>query len=120
MEPAALVLVDCQPSTLKWAMTNLIDNAVKYGRQAHRALQANAATVQIAIDDAGPGISEADPVRVLQPFCRVEGSRSRDSGGVGLGLAIAQSLLQRNRATMSLHNRPSGGLRGLVVTAKAA
>src|ERR1700751_5948606 len=62
MEPAALVLVDCQPSTLKWAMTNLIDNAIKYGRQARVTLQANAATVQIAIDDAGPGISEADPV----------------------------------------------------------
>ena len=114
MEPAPAVLVDCQPSALKRAITNLIDNAVKYGRTAHVTLQPAGKTVEIAIDDEGPGIPDAELARVFQPFYRVEGSRSRDSGGVGLGLAIAQSLVQRNRGTLSLQNRPSGGLRARI------
>ncbi|HUI95271.1 MAG TPA: HAMP domain-containing sensor histidine kinase, partial [Xanthobacteraceae bacterium] len=124
MEPAPPVLVDCQPAALKRAITNLIDNAVKYGRKAHVTLQAPAkgarAPVEIAIDDEGPGIPDADLARVFQPFYRVEGSRSRHSGGVGLGLAIAQSLVQRNRGTLSLQNRPSGGLRAVIAMPAAA
>jgi signal transduction histidine kinase len=119
MEPAPPVLVECQPSALKRAITNLIDNAVKYGRKAHVTLQPSAKAVEIAIDDEGPGIPDAELARVFQPFYRVEGSRSRESGGVGLGLAIAQSLVQRNRGTLSLRNRPSGGLRALIEMAKA-
>jgi len=119
MAPAAPVLVDCQPSALKRAITNLIDNAVKYGGKAQVTLQAAAHTAEIAIDDEGPGIPDAELARVFEPFYRVEGSRSRDSGGVGLGLAIAQSLLQRNRATLTLQNRPSGGLRARIVMPRA-
>ncbi len=114
MEPAPPVLVECQPSALKRAITNLIDNAVKYGRKARVALHGSAKDAEITIDDDGPGIPEEELARVFQPFYRVEGSRSRDSGGVGLGLAIAQSLVQRNRGTLTLHNRPSGGLRALI------
>lgn len=119
MDPAPPVLVNCQPSALKRALTNLIDNAVKYGRKAHVTLRAPAKAVEIAIDDEGPGLPDEELARVFQPFYRVEGSRSRESGGVGLGLAIAQSLVQRNRGTLSLQNRPSGGLRALIAMPKA-
>lgn len=114
MEPAPPVVVECQPAMLKRAITNLIDNAVKYGRKARVALHTSAKDAEIAVDDEGPGIPEEELARVFQPFYRVEGSRSRETGGVGLGLAIAQSLVQRNRGSLILRNRPTGGLRALI------
>jgi signal transduction histidine kinase len=120
MDPAPSVLVECQPSALKRAITNLVDNAVKYGRKARVALRTSAEDAEIAVDDEGPGIPEDELARVFQPFYRVEGSRSRESGGVGLGLAIAQLLVQRNRGSLALQNRPSGGLRAMIRLPRSA
>lgn len=117
---APLTLVDCRSSALKRAITNLVENAVKYGHKALVTLQVQARHVEIAIEDDGPGIPEQELVRVFQPFYRVEDSRNRDSGGVGLGLAIAQSLVQKNNGTLSLQNRPSGGLRAQILLPRPA
>ena len=114
------MLVDCQSYALKRAITNLVDNAVKYGHKAQVTLQVQTKDVEIAIEDHGPGISEQELARVFQPFYRVEDSRSRDSGGVGLGLAIAQSLVQKNNGSLSLQNRPSGGLRAQILLPRPA
>jgi signal transduction histidine kinase len=92
-------------------LTNLIDNAIKYGERATVTLQSSAAAVEIAIDDEGPGIPETELDRVLQPFYRLEGSRSRDTGGMGLGLAIAKSTADANGYMLRLTNRPERGLR---------
>ncbi|HEX9788026.1 MAG TPA: ATP-binding protein, partial [Candidatus Binatia bacterium] len=67
-------------------------------------------TIEIMIDDEGPGIPETKLSRVLEPFYRVEDSRSRETGGVGLGLAIAQSIVQSHGGELALSNRPAGGL----------
>lgn len=111
MSPAEPVLLTCQPMALKRALTNLIDNAIKYGRQARLALQTTPHAVEIAIDDEGPGIPEAELARVFQPFYRIEGSRSRETGGVGLGLAIAQAIVAAQGGTLTLRNRAPRGLR---------
>ena len=63
----------------------------------------------------GPGIPEEELARVFQPFYRVEGSRSRETGGVGLGLAIAKSLIERHQGALTLNNRAGGGLRARIV-----
>jgi signal transduction histidine kinase len=118
-DPAPAVLVDCRSSALKRAITNLVDNAVKYGRKARVTLQAGEKLVEIVIEDEGPGIPDEELTRVFQPFYRVEGSRNRESGGVGLGLAITRSLVQRNNGTLSLQNRPSGGLRAQILLSKS-
>ncbi len=115
MAQAPAVLVDCRPLALKRAMTNLIDNAVKYGHKAQVALNVSLNSVEIAIDDEGPGLPEEELARVFLPFYRLEGSRSQETGGIGLGLAIAQSLIERNGGTLILQNRPSGGLRAQIV-----
>lgn len=112
------VLIDCRPSALRRAITNLVDNAVKYGHKAQVTLEVQANHVAIAIEDDGPGLPEQELTRVFQPFYRVEGSRNRDSGGVGLGLAIAQSLVQKSNGTLTLRNRPSGGLRAQILLPK--
>jgi signal transduction histidine kinase len=114
MEPAQSIVCECQPSALKRALTNLLDNAVKYGKQAHVAIHSKPGAVEITIDDEGPGIPEDELARVFQPFYRVEGSRNRETGGVGLGLAIAMSIVQAQRGELILSNRPEGGLRARV------
>jgi signal transduction histidine kinase len=69
----------------------------------------------IDVDDDGPGIPEAEFSRVLEPFYRLEESRSGETGGVGLGLAIAQSIIQAHGGKLTLSNRPASGLRASVL-----
>jgi signal transduction histidine kinase len=114
MQAAAPVICDCRQAALKRAVTNLIDNAVKYGKAAHVAIRAMPQAIEIAVDDEGPGIPEEELVRVLQPYYRLEASRSRETGGIGLGLAIALSIVQAHGGELKLANREEGGLRALV------
>jgi signal transduction histidine kinase len=114
MAPAAPQIHDCQPNALKRALTNLLDNAVKYGKRAQVAIATAGKAIEITIDDEGPGIPDAELPKVFQPFYRVEDSRSRDTGGTGLGLAIAQSIVQAHGGELTLANRPGGGLRASI------
>jgi signal transduction histidine kinase len=114
MQPAQPVICECQPAAIKRAFTNLLDNAVKYGKRAKATMRATPKSVEVTIDDEGPGIPEDALKRVFEPFYRVEGSRSRDTGGIGLGLAIALSIIQGHGGQLTLTNRPEGGLRAAV------
>jgi signal transduction histidine kinase len=114
MEPAAPLILDCQPGALKRAISNLIENAVKYGKRARVAAGSAPKAITITIDDDGPGIPDEELPRVFQPFYRVEDSRSRDTGGTGLGLAIALSVVQAHGGELTLANRPGGGLRACI------
>jgi signal transduction histidine kinase len=121
MEDAPPVVCECDPASLKRALTNLIDNAVKYGGSATVAIAPTAQGIEITIDDTGPGIPEAELTHVFEPLYRLESSRSRETGGMGLGLAIALSIIRAHGGQLSLSNRPQGGLRALVaLPAKAA
>jgi len=114
MAPAAPLIQDCQPGALKRALTNLLDNAVKYGKRARAAITAAGKSTEITIDDDGPGIPDAELSQVFQPFYRIEDSRNRDTGGTGLGLAIAQSIVQAHGGELTLTNRSGGGLRASI------
>jgi len=114
MKATQPILCECQPAALKRALSNLLDNAVKYGKQARATIGSTPQAVEITIDDDGPGIPEDELARVFQPFYRVEGSRNRETGGIGLGLAIAMSIVQAHRGKLTLSNRPEGGLRARV------
>ena len=111
MEAAEPIVSECQPGALKRAITNLLENAIKYGERAQARIAATPQALEIEIDDEGPGIPEDELGRVLQPFYRVEGSRSRETGGIGLGLAIALAVVQAHDGQLTLSNRPEGGLR---------
>jgi signal transduction histidine kinase len=108
------VSIDCQPAALKRALTNLIENAVKYGQRARVSLSALPQAVEIAVEDDGPGIPEDQLTKVFEPFYRVESSRNRDTGGVGLGLAIARTVVEAQGGTLVLSNRQPQGLRALI------
>ena len=121
MAPAEPVVLECQPGALRRALTNLIDNAVKYGGAARVTIQPTSSAVMIDIEDDGPGIPEAELQRVFEPFHRLEESRSRETGGTGLGLSIALSIVQGHGGDIVLTNRPpasggagSGGLRARI------
>jgi signal transduction histidine kinase len=100
-----------RPQALHRIMTNLIDNALKFGSEAEIQLCApHKESVTIHVLDNGPGIPEEELKAVLEPFYRVEGSRNRHTGGTGLGLAIAAQLVGQMSGTLRLSNRPEGGL----------
>lgn len=96
---------------LKRAFTNLIDNACKYGGEAEVRLTTLDHQIRVAIDDRGPGIPEGEREKVFAPFYRIESSRSRTTGGTGLGLTAARSIVQSHGGDIALSDRPGGGLR---------
>lgn len=101
----------CRPVAFKRAVRNLIENAVAYGGQAQVALVEAGDELRVVVEDDGPGIPEEAFEKVFEPFVRLEGSRSRETGGVGLGLAIARSIARAHGGDIGLENRPDGGLR---------
>lgn len=110
----------CRPLALKRALRNLIENAVRYGQRARISLAATSDGPRIAIDDDGPGIDPAQQDQVFEPFVRLETSRSRETGGVGLGLAIARSVVRAHGGELTLANRtgPDGRVVGLTASVK--
>ena len=100
---------------IKRMVSNLLDNALKYGRSARvRLSTGDAGLCQLQIDDNGPGIPEALLTRVFEPFFRVEASRSRETGGMGLGLAAVRAIVADHGGSIVLANRKNGGLRVMV------
>ncbi|WP_322963773.1 sensor histidine kinase [Sphingomonas fuzhouensis] len=99
-----------RPSLMRRAVRNLIENAVKYGHAADVRIDAQAEHVAIIVADQGPGIAEEQLETVFDPFTRLETSRNRDTGGVGLGLALARSIVREAGGDIRLTNRPEGGL----------
>lgn len=104
----------CRPKALKRALTNLIDNALKYGGNAHVVLSGVSRCVEILVMDDGPGLSEEELQKVFEPFYRVEHSRSRDTGGAGLGLAIVRQIARSHGGDADLSNRVKGGLQARI------
>jgi len=104
------LIVRCRPVSLKRALSNLIDNAVKYGGTVQVSLTTDDGQHLICIDDAGPGIPADLLEKVFAPFFRLEASRSRETGGTGLGLSVARTIVHAHGGTLVLINRPEGGL----------
>jgi two-component system, OmpR family, sensor kinase len=109
------VTIDGRPLALRRALGNLMANAVKYGDRARISVEARAAIAVIAINDDGPGIQESDIERAFQPFQRLEQSRNKDSGGFGLGLTIARTIITSHGGSLTLANRREGGLTATVI-----
>jgi two-component system OmpR family sensor kinase len=105
------VVIEGDPIALRRLVSNLLDNAVKFGERARARVYAEDSVAVIEIDDNGPGLTAADQDKVFEPFYRGEPSRSRETGGAGLGLAVVRSVARAHGGDAALENLPGGGLR---------
>ncbi|MDP9690265.1 UNVERIFIED_ORG: two-component system osmolarity sensor histidine kinase EnvZ [Pseudomonas mohnii] len=107
--PAHLVY-DGRPLGIKRVIVNLLENAVKYAHEPAIELRHEGRMVCIEVSDEGPGIPESALEQVFDPFYRLETSRNRDTGGVGLGLSAARAIVREQGGELTLRNRKGAGL----------
>ncbi|WNL37991.1 ATP-binding protein [Halomonas sp. PAMB 3232] len=109
-----------KPLAIKRCLSNLLENAVFYGRHARVEIIDAPERVTLRIRDAGPGIEDSQLDRVFSPFVRLEASRSRHTGGSGLGLGIARHIARAHGGDITLANHPAGGLVATLTLARQA
>ena len=100
--------------SLKRCVQNLVENALRYGERAHIVVEDSAGLLRIAVRDDGPGIPATQLEQVFEPFYRLEASRNASSGGFGLGLSIARTVVAAHGGRIVLANRAEGGLEALL------
>lgn len=102
---------DCQPVALRRAISNLVENAIRYGGKAHLTMRETEDTVFLDIVDNGPGIPKDRLEDVFKPFYRLDESRNSNTGGTGLGLTVARTIIRAHGGDIALINLDEGGLR---------
>jgi signal transduction histidine kinase len=98
----------CRPDALRRACRNLVENAIRYGERARVSVERRADSIEIIISDDGPGIPDSAQEQVFTPFFRMENSRNRETGGVGLGLSIARTIVRHHGGDIALTNNQKG------------
>ncbi len=109
------IVVPVRPNAFKRCVTNLVENADRYGQHVSVRAGRRGETVEIVVDDDGPGIPEDMREEAFRPFYRIENSRNPETGGVGLGLTIARDVIRGHGGDIVLGDSPAGGLRARVV-----
>jgi two-component system, OmpR family, sensor kinase len=115
VEPGEKVVLEGDPMALRRLVANLLENAVKFGGRARARVFSDEGHAVVEIDDDGPGIPPADSEKVFEPFYRREPSRNRQTGGIGLGLAVVRTIARGHGGDVNLINRAGGGLTARVV-----
>jgi len=110
VESGEKVILEGDPMALRRLFSNLLENAVKFGGRARTRVFREEANAVVEIEDDGPGIPPQDTEKVFEPFYRREPSRSRQTGGIGLGLAVVRSIARGHGGDVALVNRSGGGL----------
>lgn len=108
------VILPLKQGALRRALRNLIENAMAYGQNPRIRWHTTDHHVVIDVEDDGPGIPDGEHENVFAPYHRLEASRSLETGGHGLGLSISRSIVLEQGGTISLSNRPEGGLRATI------
>jgi signal transduction histidine kinase len=104
-----------RPQQIRRALRNLIENAIVYGERAHVSVEREEGAIRLIVADDGPGIAEDRMDEMMMPFTRLEGSRNRETGGAGLGLALVRAIMAEHGGALKLANRAGGGLEASLV-----
>lgn len=118
-EPSERAALDVQPDLLRRALRNLIDNAIIYAGGARVRVAETTDGVELIVEDDGPGMSEEEMKEALEPFTRLESSRSRETGGAGLGLPIARAAAQAHGGDLRLSRAAQGGVSARIFLPKS-
>ena len=110
----SLLNVEVAPSNFSRALTNLIENSVRYANNVSIQAVRSKTSIELSIDDDGPGIPEEQRENVFRPFYRIEISRNLETGGVGLGMAIARDIVRGHGGDIILTNSTLGGVRVII------
>ena len=106
-----MFLLRGREQALKRMVTNVVSNACRYGQKIEILLNDKPSRLEIMIDDDGPGIAKDQRENVFKAFYRIENSRNKETGGVGLGLSITKDIVRSHGGTIKLFDSPFGGLR---------
>ena len=109
----AIPPINARPLSVKRCLSNLMDNALRYGKSVVVGVEDSETLLKVIVSDDGPGIAEDMLEKVFEPFYRVEPSRNRGTGGTGLGLSIARGMARLHGGDVVLENRKEGGLRAI-------
>ncbi|MBV1704949.1 MAG: sensor histidine kinase, partial [Hyphomicrobiales bacterium] len=120
VEPSPSVMLPCRVVALKRALRNLVENALRYGGAARVRVEDRGGSVALVVADDGPGLPEDRIEDAFKPFVRLDESRSVETGGIGLGLAIARSVVKAHGGALELLNRKSRGLDAVIELPKRA
>jgi two-component system osmolarity sensor histidine kinase EnvZ len=112
--PAQKIMLPLRRDALRRALANVIGNARRYATRIEVSLRSRDHSVDVVVDDNGPGIPLARREDVFRPFFRLESSRNPETGGTGLGLAIARDIVRTHGGEITLHDSPLGGLRAVL------
>ena len=108
LDPGAPASVEVDPLSVQRVVTNLVENALKYGRKAHVRLFTDGADAVTEVVDAGPGLPDEELERVFLPFYRAERARTLNTGGIGLGLSVSRSIARAHGGDVRLFRQPDG------------
>ncbi len=102
------VVLKLRPKSMRRALQNIIDNALRYGQQANVTTARDGAYIVIAVEDRGPGIPEESKETAFRPFTRLDPARNQNTSGAGLGLSISRDIVQAHGGTIELRNHKKG------------
>ena len=108
------LVIEVRPDAVRRCLTNLVSNAARHGDTVRVSAARNQDTIEVMVDDDGPGIPEDEREAVFKPFYRLDGSRNPETGGTGLGLTIARDVARGHGGELAIENSPMGGVRARV------
>jgi signal transduction histidine kinase len=120
VEGSSAAPLPARPLALRRCLGNLLDNAIRYGERATIRVEDGASGLVIRVLDEGPGMTPGELEKAFEPFFRGEASRSRETGGTGLGLGIARNIARAHGGELQLRNRAGRGLEAILTLPRVA
>lgn len=108
------IIASCRPLSLRRAISNIIENSLRHGSKVGISIKQTPSHIRITLTDDGPGLPQQELEKVFTPFYRPDTAREQGRGGIGLGLSVVRSIIDKHGGKIELSNIASGGLRASI------